>query len=190
MDWAELTIAAGGQKARDSLSRLAAPLTGPPRTAETAGQARQILRQAPAGLLIVNGPLPDEFGADLAVEAAEKRGWTVIFLAQSACWQAAADKLSPYGVLTLSKPLDPALFRQALFLAQASRRRQAALEQENLRLQSKLEEIRLVNRAKSLLVQVLGLSEAQAHRAIEKQAMDLRLTRRTVAEEILKTYEL
>lgn len=190
MDWAELTIAAGSQKAQDFLVRLAAPLAGPPRTAETAGQARQILRQAPPGILVINGPLPDEFGADLAAEAAESRGWAVLFLARADCWQAAADRLTPRGVLTLAKPLDAALFRQALGLAQASRRRQAALEQENRRLQSKLEEIRLVNRAKSLLTQVLGLSEAQAHRAIEKQAMDLRLTRRAVAEEILKTYEL
>ncbi len=190
MDWAELTIAAGGQKARDSLARLAAPLAGPPHMAESAQQARLILRQTSAGILIVNGPLPDEFGADLAVEAAEKGGWAVVFLAQYGCWQAAANRLAPYGVLTLSKPLDPALFRQALCLALASRRRLAALEQENLRLQSKLDEIRLVNRAKSVLTQVLGLSEAQAHRAIEKQAMDLRLTRRAVAEDILKTYEL
>lgn len=85
MDWAELTIAAGGQKARDSLARLAAPLAGPPHMAESAQQARLILRQTSAGILIVNGPLPDEFGADLAVEAAEKGGWAVVFLAQSGC---------------------------------------------------------------------------------------------------------
>ena len=69
------------------------------------------------------------------------------------------------------------------------REKTAALEEENLRLQGKLDEIRLVARAKKTLMQVLGLSEAQAHRAIEKQAMDLRLTRRAVAEHILHTYE-
>ena len=35
----------------------------------------------------------------------------------------------------------------------------------------------------------LAFSEAQAHRYIEKQAMDMRATKRAIAEEILKTYE-
>ncbi len=38
-------------------------------------------------------------------------------------------------------------------------------------------------------MQTLGLTEAQAHRLIEKQAMDERQTRAEVAMRILKTYE-
>ena len=34
-----------------------------------------------------------------------------------------------------------------------------------------------------------GMTEPQAHRYIEKQAMDLRITRREVAEGIISTYE-
>ena len=63
------------------------------------------------------------------------------------------------------------------------------LRDENIQLQQKIEEIRLVDRAKCALIQYLNLTEAQAHRYIEKQAMDLRLSRRQVAEAILKTYE-
>jgi len=33
------------------------------------------------------------------------------------------------------------------------------------------------------------MSEKEAHKYIEKQAMDLRVTKRTIAEGILKTYE-
>jgi len=33
------------------------------------------------------------------------------------------------------------------------------------------------------------MSEAEAHRFIEKQAMDLRVTKREIASRILKTYE-
>ena len=51
------------------------------------------------------------------------------------------------------------------------------------------EEIRLVDRAKCALIQYLGMSEATAHRYIEKQAMDLRKTKVQIAEGILKTYE-
>ena len=63
------------------------------------------------------------------------------------------------------------------------------LEDENNKLQKKIEEIRIVDRAKLVLVQVLSMTEPQAHRYIEKQAMDMRQSRTTVAENILKTYE-
>ncbi|MPN53777.1 hypothetical protein SDC9_201443 [bioreactor metagenome] len=47
----------------------------------------------------------------------------------------------------------------------------------------------MIDRAKMLLISHLAFSEAQAHRYIEKQAMDMRATKRAIAEEILKTYE-
>ena len=51
-----------------------------------------------------------------------------------------------------------------------------------------MEEIRLVNRAKWLLISALNMHESDAHRYIEKQAMDRCVSKRQVAEEIIKTY--
>ena len=64
-----------------------------------------------------------------------------------------------------------------------------SLQSENTKLHQKIQEIRLVDRAKCTLIQDLHMTEQDAHRYIEKQAMDLRMTRREIAEEILKTYE-
>ena len=47
-----------------------------------------------------------------------------------------------------------------------------------------------MERAKYVLIEHLGFSEEQAHRYIEKQAMDRRMTRRGIAEGILNTYEM
>ena len=47
----------------------------------------------------------------------------------------------------------------------------------------------MIDRAKYVLMSSLRLSEQEAHRYIEKQAMDLRITKRAVAESLLKTYE-
>ena len=49
-------------------------------------------------------------------------------------------------------------------------------------------EIRLVNRAKWVLINELKMDEPQAHRYIEKQAMDRCVSKKAVAEEIVKTY--
>ena len=46
-----------------------------------------------------------------------------------------------------------------------------------------------MDRAKCALIQYLQMSEPQAHRYLEKQAMDMRLTRAEVARSVLQTYE-
>ena len=69
------------------------------------------------------------------------------------------------------------------------RRKVGALEKEASSLQRKMEEIRLVNRAKLVLMEHLNMSEAQAHRYIEKSAMDSCTKRSEVAETIIRTYE-
>ena len=52
-----------------------------------------------------------------------------------------------------------------------------------------MNEIRLVNRAKWLLISELKMTESDAHRYIEKQAMDLRISKREVAENVIRTYK-
>ena len=61
-------------------------------------------------------------------------------------------------------------------------------EKKTLSFEEKMQEIRLVNRAKWLLISELKMEEPQAHRYIEKQAMDRCITRKEVAEEIINTY--
>ena len=53
-------------------------------------------------------------------------------------------------------------------------------------LHEKLMQLRLVSRAKCLLIENRGMTEAEAHHYIEKEAMNSRRTREQVAEEILE----
>ena len=97
----------------------------------------------------------------------------------------AAQKVCDAGVFVIEKPIDRRLFDQALrFIAAAQNR----LE-ENARLHRQLQDLRLIDRAKCLLIETLGMTEPQAHRYIEQQAMDLRMTKREIAGEIIRTYE-
>jgi response regulator NasT len=63
------------------------------------------------------------------------------------------------------------------------------IQAENSQLKYKIEDIRIIDRAKYILISYMNMSEKEAHRFIEKQAMDLRITKRAIAEGILKTYE-
>ena len=96
----------------------------------------------------------------------------------------------PDGVIALADSTAPPQLLQLLQITLQSRRRFLGLRTENAALHNKLSELRLVNRAKCVLIQYLGIGEAQAHRYIEKQAMDRRMSRIEIAREILKTYEL
>ena len=59
---------------------------------------------------------------------------------------------------------------------------------ENVRLRSTIDDLKLIDRAKCALVRHCGMSEGEAHRYLEKTAMDSRLPRRAVAESILEKY--
>lgn len=63
------------------------------------------------------------------------------------------------------------------------------MEQKTATLEEKMAEIRLVNRAKWVLIEQLKMTENEAHKFIERQAMDRCVTRRTIAENILATYK-
>ena len=71
-------------------------------------------------------------------------------------------------------------------LTAACCRRLDYLRQENDKLRDKIAQIRLVDRAKCYLIEHKGMSEAEAHRMIEKTAMDTRRDRAEVAAEILE----
>ena len=72
-------------------------------------------------------------------------------------------------------------------LALCCRLRETRLREHDLR--RKLDDTRLVNRAKLLLMTRLGMTEAEAHRYVEKTAMDIGAARRDVAIAIIRTYE-
>ena len=52
-----------------------------------------------------------------------------------------------------------------------------------------VEEIRLVNRAKLILIKMRGMTEAEAHRFIVRSAMDRCVKKRQVAREIIDYHE-
>ena len=89
-------------------------------------------------------------------------------------------------MLTLPKPTSPQMMLQCMELLCGTRERLRRMEQKSASMEEKMAEIRLVNRAKWTLIEKQGMSEQDAHRYIEKQAMDRCVPKRVVAEEILR----
>lgn len=153
-----------------------------------AASARRALLENRFDIVIVNTPLPDEFGTALALDACADSGAGVLLLVRAELFPQVNEQASPGGVLTLPKPLSQTLVSQSLTLLRGTRERLRRMEQKTATLEEKMQEIRLVNHAKWVLIEQLKMTEEQAHRYIEKQAMDRCITRRAVAENILSTY--
>lgn len=157
-------------------------------TVKNAGEARRLLSVRNYDIVIINSPLTDEFGTELAMQLAETTCAGIMLIVKSDLSEVVACKTEDLGVITVSKPIDQTLFHHSLKLLSAMRTKYAALESENKRLQMKLDEVKLVQRAKKMLMECLKMSEPQAHHYIERQAMDMRVTKYEVANSIIKTY--
>ncbi len=138
--------------------------------------------------VIINSPLPDDSGIRFAIDIGDSKGAVVLLLVRRDLYDDIRERVVEHGVFMLSKPLSRPFLSLALDWMESARESSRKLEKKTLSVEEKMEEIRLINRAKWLLISELKMDEPQAHRYIEKQAMDRCISRRKVAEDIIKTY--
>ena len=152
-------------------------------------EARQKMMDSRCAVILINIPLSDECGTELASDLAENSPSSVIAVVKNEQETEFRQSLEPAGIFVLGRPFPHTTFHQVLYDAASAYARMQIMSQENQRLQIKLIDLRIVNRAKYALIQYLGMNEEQAHKYIEQQAMNQRISKRKAAENILKTYE-
>ncbi len=151
--------------------------------------ARRRLLESKYDIVIINAPLPDDFGTRLALNICDNSGTAVLLFVKAEHYPDINGRVSPFGVLVLPKPASSQAVSQSLQLLCGTRERLRRMEQKTASIEEKMEEIRIINRAKLLLMEQLKMTEKEAHRFIEKQAMDRCVTRITIAQSILSTYK-
>lgn len=183
-------IVTASERFTDSIMPLL-PMTDywPVQTASSVAEARRWLADTEFDIVLINTPLPDDFGMHLAIDICTGSGAGVLLLVKNDHYNEIYSKVVRYGVITLSKPTNRQMVAQNLRILCATRARIRQMQAKQATVEEKIKEIRLVNRAKWLLIECLNMTEAEAHRYIEKQAMDLRISRREAAENIIKTYK-
>jgi len=128
----------------------------------------------------------DGEGTDFAIDISESLS-TILLLAPSEHFDQISFKVEGYGILTLTAPFDHFYFYNMIKVAIAVQYKVKVLSSQTTKLKEKMEEIRLVNRAKMLLMQNKNMTEQEAHRHIEKEAMDTGSKKTAVAQIIIKT---
>ena len=156
---------------------------------QSCGEARRLLLEREFDLVIINAPLHDESGETLSRYIASKGISQVILVVKSEYFDAVSAVTENDGVLVVAKPINKVVLWSALQLARAAGKRLTQMQVENSKLRKKIEDVYVIDRAKCILISYFNMSEQEAHRYIEKQSMDMRQTKRDIAEGILKTYE-
>lgn len=151
--------------------------------------ARRKISERVYDLVIINTPLPDDFGRKFAIDICDNKNTVAILLVKSDIYDETYAKVFEHGVLTLRKPTSASIINQSLDWMRAISKRLGRLEKKTLTLEEKMSEIRIVNRAKWTLIETCKMTETDAHRYIEKQAMDRCVSKRQIAESILQTYK-
>lgn len=159
-----------------------------PLRAGSAGEAKRMALDYAVDIAILNAPMRDEFGTQLALNLA-RDNVGVLLLVPGESFDGVRDQVEDEGVMALAKPLTRQTLEMGLHMITALRGKLLQMDRRNRALQEKMTDIRTINRAKWLLIEQLRMTESEAHYYIERQAMDTRLSRREVAENIIRSYD-
>lgn len=183
-----LVVSPAGRGADFLASVFDAPTFDPVVNALSAGEARRLLSSEQYDLIAVNSPLPDETGIDFCIDAAQGPSGVMLFV-KNDIYEIVSSQCTREGIFVIPKPNTQRNVAQSVTLLCAICERLRKYEKKTRTLREKMDSIRIVNRAKWLLIERLGMTEQDAHGYIEKEAMNRRRTSREIAEEIIHMYE-
>ena len=137
-------------------------------------EARRLVAERVYNIVLVD--YSEGEGVDFATDISESLS-TILLLTPQTLYEEISYRVEGYGIITVASPVDQFVLYSSLKTAIAVQYKVQVLE-----------EIRVVNRAKMLLMQTLKMTEQEAHRYVEKEAMDRGLKKTAVAEEVIRTY--
>lgn len=156
---------------------------------QTSQEAKELAKGEVFDLICVNAPLEKENGIELSKYFAGTTRSSVVIIVPQRNADYVNDALTEHGVLVIAKPVNKHLFHHFLQFMECFKMRMFRVIEENEKLKHMVADMKIINRAKFLLITCLNMSEDQAHRYLEKQAMDLRTSKLEVANQVIRTYE-
>lgn len=183
-------VVSASEKFNQSLPEvLPVPIFSPVNVVSDISSAKRAISERDFDIVIINSPLPGDNGVRFAIDVVDMHNGIVLFMAKQELYNDVYEKLVKSGVFMMEKPFSKSSFLTATGWLMSAKERIRKTEKKSISLEDKMNEIRLVNRAKWVLISQLKLTEPDAHRYIEKQAMNRCVSKRVIAEEILKTSE-
>lgn len=152
------------------------------------GQALRIAGSRTIDIALVGADLRDMPLSDLCQELHDRCGCDVLLLGEPPGGAGSPFPGPESGIVRVPRPVTPASLLSALEAASAFRQRLKYLDGEVRRVRETLERRVVAEKAKGRLMAVLGLSEPDAWRRMQKQSMDTGRPLTEVARDILGRY--
>ena len=151
--------------------------------------AINLARELRPDVVLMDIKMPDMDGIDAARALTEERIAPVVLLTAFS-QRDLVERAREAGVVGyLVKPIQEADLAPAIEIALARFVEFRELEKEVDNLQDRLETRKLVDRAKGILMDTQGLTEADAFRRIQKMSMNTRKSMKEIAQAIILTHE-
>ena len=150
--------------------------------------ARRKLLEKDYDIVIINTPLQDESGVEFALDISEMGNYGVLVVTPQEIYDYVFEQVTEYGIFVATKPMSNERVSQTLGQLLAVWKKIKEVEKKVEVLNDRLEELRIISKAKIVLVEKEKMTEDEAHRFIGKKAMDTGLSRKKVAMMILEDY--
>lgn len=156
------------------------------RAAESGYQAKSIFGgDNSVELALINAPLMDESGLELAEYITENTAAGCILIVKPEFAEKAVERAEKNGIIVVSRPFNRNVLYQLIKAVDITVRRSLRMYQETVRLEKKINELQTIDKAKFLLMEYKQMTEAQAHGYLEQYAMNKRKKKYIAALEII-----
>ena len=143
--------------------------------------------QAPADLLIAVMPLSDGTGVEGIIDVAQRHPQLMsILLVRQEAYEQVTYQCRNQQIFVIAMPFKRQVLAEAASFMLRIRTVIDDKDKELARMRKNLSEIRTITSAKIRLMQTRQRTEEEAHYYLEKEAMDRSLSKKEVAEEILR----
>lgn len=157
-----------------------------PKVVESAYQAKTRLESnCDYELVIINTPLMDEIGVDFAKNVIEKTAANCILLLNQEIAEKISEPAEKLGIILIGKPFNKTMLYQVIKTVNIAVNRSLKLYRENMRLGEKIGEIKVIDKAKFMLMEYKNMTENEAHYYLGQYAMTKRKKKSIVASEII-----
>lgn len=155
---------------------------------ESISKAKRKVLDKDFDIIIINSPVIDDFGLDFAIEEAITNVSGILMFVKPEVESEIYYKTYQYGILTLTKPSTKSILLQSLRLLGSAIAKREQIYNKPKNINEKLEEIKIINTAKLLLIEHEKLTEDEAHKYLERKAMDFRQSKIKIAKNIIDEY--
>jgi len=149
-------------------------------------EAVKLARELEPDLVVMDVKMPVMSGIEAAEIITDERIAPVVMLTAFSQRDLVEQAREAGAMAYVVKPFDASDVVPAIEMAMARFAELRAVEEEAADLAERLESRKLIDQAKGLLQDSFGMTEAEAFRWIQKQAMDMRKSMRDVAEGVLE----